>query len=139
MDLTQLLGPAFGVASSIRWIVTLIALSMALYLAWRTGNEKSLQRTIDVQREQLKILDEQNKTYKEKSHECDLLVVELKREVELLRLKTDLSTVYEMISTATAQSREKYDAKFETISTKLDILMSTHADKKSSKRGSSEG
>lgn len=124
MDLTQMLGPAFGLGSTIRWIVTIIALSMALYLTWRYSSEKALQRTIDVQRDQLKILDEQNKSYKEKSHECDLQLAEIKKEVEILRLKTDLTKIYDVIATATKASGEKYDSKFDVLNTKLDALMS---------------
>ena len=145
MELLQVLS-AFGVGNWLRWVVTIIALSMALYLSWRYSGEKGLQRTIDIQKDQLKILDEQNKTfkekievYKEKGHECDLAITELKKQIDLLRVKTDLTSLYEVIANATKTSSEKYDAKFETIHAKLDTLMSKilYEDKESKKRRSS--
>ena len=131
-----ILGPELGVDTVFRWVITILSLSIALYLSKKYATEKSQDKIINIQREQLKLLDEDNKRLKEKVHICELHVIESQKELEILKARTDLTAIITLIHDATTASAEKYDHVITEMSTGIRKLVNALASDK--RRGSRE-
>jgi hypothetical protein len=91
-----------------RLILTAFLLVANVYLAVRSQHEKGLQRTIEIQTGNLQELDRQNKIFKEELIIKDKELIELRGQIGVLMVKTDLSQVVTLISETNKQGEERY-------------------------------
>ena len=116
------LGPQFGMDSGFRWVITILSLSIAAYLTYRYGNEKALQKTIDVQKNQLEILDKAHKSLKEEYTRCSDQYKSLETEIKVLQAKTDLSQVIELVNKMQAVESERHIEKIRKLTDMMEDI-----------------
>ena len=92
-DIGEITKATWGVDSIIRWLITLSSLLLAAYLAWANRTDAAKNRTIEVQKEELQILDNQNKRFKEELILKDKQILVLEGNIKALTARTDISQV----------------------------------------------
>lgn len=107
-SLSQISSPIINWGEWVRLAITTFCIGVAGFLAYKNQDRKRFMDTIDIQTRNLQALDTENKRFKEELIQKDKENLDLKRQVDVYKVKTDLTQVMEMIGENNKASEERY-------------------------------